>query len=87
MISVYRPYNPSTSGVQTMYDQHSRILSILQELRFQVMQYLKLYIQTLQENGNPIILGMNLTNLIQRHDHTIFFDEIYLHEVIISTHT
>lgn len=52
------------------------------------LQDLKLCIHTLQENGDLIILGMNLNDPIQRHDHTeIVLDGIYLYEAIISKHT
>ena len=34
------------------------------------LQDLKLCIHTLQENGDLIILGMNLNDPIQRHYHT-----------------
>ena len=66
-----------------MYEKQTRILSIPQEPRLQFIYDLKLYINIFRENGDLIILGMNLNDPIQSHDHKTFFDEFFLHDAII----
>ena len=70
-----------------MYEKCSRFLHIQQEPRIQLIQYLKLYIQTIQANLDLIILWLNLNGTIQRHNHKVIIGEIYFYEVIISINT
>ena len=85
IISAHIPHELSSSGIRTMY-KHTRILHIKQQPRLQFMKYLKICIHTLQKNEDLIILRMDFNNPIERHNHTVFFDEVFLHEMIISIH-
>ena len=69
----YRAVIILISGVKLLNEQHTRILPISKEPRLQVMPVFKLYIQTLQENWDLIILGIYLNDPIQRHDHKKHF--------------
>ena len=41
MISAYRPCKPSTAGIQTVYEQHTRVLPLAQEPRSQFLLELR----------------------------------------------
>ena len=86
IISAYRLCKPSTAGVQTVYKQHARKLPIHQEPRQQFLVDLKDSIQTHEEQGDMIILGMDLNDPAQRYDITKYFDELHMKEIIQSLH-
>ena len=86
IILAFRPCKPSTAGVQTVYAQHTRTLLIKQEPRQKFQMDLKDCIQTHQEQGDIIILGMKLNDPVQRYDITKYFEELYTKEAILSIH-
>ena len=73
IISAYRPYKPSIEGAQTACAQHTRHLSVHQEPRQNVLADLKAHIQTHQNKGDVIILGMELNDPAQRYDIIKYF--------------
>ena len=86
IISAYRPCKPSTSGVQTVYQQHLRALPVHQEPRQQFLVDLKECIQEHQAQGDNIILGIDLNDPAQRYDINKFFEELNMKEAIQSLH-
>ena len=86
IISAYRPCKPSTTGVQTLYVQHARSLSVNQEPRQQFLVDLKECIQAHQVQSDMIILGMDLNDPAQRYDLTKYFEELNIKEEIQSIH-
>ena len=87
VLSVYRPCKPFSSGVQTVYEQHTRALIILSDSRTQFLIYLKQCIQNRQAQGDLIILGMDLNDLVQQYDHTQFFDKLHMKEAILTIYS
>ena len=70
ILSAYQLCKPSSSGVQTVYEQHARLLPILSDHNTQFLIDLKKCTQDRQEQGDLIIIGMDLNDPVQRHDHT-----------------
>ena len=86
IISAYRPYKSFTGGVHTVYAQHTRYLLVHQEPWQHFLVDLKAHIQTHQDKGDIIILGMDLKDPAQRYDITKNFDELNMKEEIQSIH-
>ena len=84
---VYHPCKPSSSAGQTVYEQHARALPILSDPRRHFFIALKRFIQDRQEQGDLIIIGMNLNDPVQQHDHTQFFGELYMKKIILTIHS
>ena len=72
MISAYRPCKPSTAGIQTVYEQHARVLLLTQEPRSQFLLDLRKSIEKIQANGDVVFVGMDVNDPIERHDIQIF---------------
>ena len=87
MLSAYRPCKPSTAGIQTVYEQHARVLPLYQEPRSQFLLDLRKSIEKIQVNGDVVFVGMDLNDPIERHDFHKFFAELNMHEAILVTHT
>ena len=68
MSSAYRPYKPSTAGIQTVYEQHARVLTLAQEPRSQFLLDLRKSIEKIQANGDVVFVGMDVSDPIERHD-------------------
>ena len=62
-------------------------MPILSDTRTQFLIDLKKYIQGRQEQGDLIIIGMDLNDPVQRHDHTKFFEELHMKEAILTIHS
>ena len=86
MISAYRPCKPSTAGIQTVYEQHARVLPLAQEPRSQFLLDLRKSIEKIQAKGDVVFVGMDLNDPIERHDFQKFFAELNMHEAILVTH-
>ena len=73
MISTYRPCKPSTAGIQTVYKQHARAFPLDQEPRSQFLLDLRKSIAKIQSTGDVAFVGIDLNDLIERHDFQKFF--------------
>ena len=62
--------------------QYAQNLPVHQETQQQFLVDLKAHIQTRQDKGDMIILGMDLNYLAQRYDITKCFEELNMKEVI-----
>ena len=65
MLSAYRPCKPSTAGIQTVYEQHARVLPLTQEPRSQFLLDLRKSIGQIQANGDVIFFGMDVNDPIE----------------------
>ena len=61
--------------MQIVYEQHARALPIQSNHRSQFI---------MQEQGDLFIIGIDLNDPVQRHDHTQFFGELHMKEVILT---
>ena len=84
VLSAYRPYKPSSSCVQTVYEQHARVLPVLSDPRTQFLIDLKQCIQDRQTQGDLVIIGMDLNDPVQQYDHTQLFDELHTKKINID---
>ena len=66
--------------MQTIYEQHARASPILSDILLKCTQ-------DRQEQGDLIIIGMDLNDPVQRHDHTHFFEELHMKEEILTIHS
>ena len=87
VLSAYRPCKPSSSGVQTVYEQHARALPVLSDPRTQFLIDLKQCIQDRQAQGDLIVIGMDLNDPVQQYNHTQFFEELNMKEAILTIHS
>ena len=65
MISAYRPCKPSTAGIQTVYEQHARVLPLTQEPRSQFLLDLRKSIENIQANEDVVFVGMDVNDPIE----------------------
>ena len=86
MISVYLPYKPSTAGIQTVYEQHARVLPLDQEPRSRLLLDLRKCIENIQSKGDLVFVGMDLNDQIEIHDFQKYFTELKMHEVILTAY-
>ena len=73
--------------MQTVYEQHARVLPIISDSRTQFLIDLEKCTQDRQEQGDLIIIGIDLNDPVQRHDHTQFLGELHMKETMLTIHS
>ena len=86
MNSVYQSYTPSTTGIQTVYEQHARVLQLDQEPRSRMRLDLRKCIEKIQSKEDLVFIGMDLNDQSEIHDFQKYFTELNMHEVILTVH-
>ena len=86
IMPAYRPCKPLSSGVQKVYEQHARTLSIICDPTSQLLSDLKDCIQERQKQGDLIIIWMNLNNPVQWYNHTKRLGKLHMKETILTTY-
>ena len=85
-ISVYRPCIATSGGGTATYDQHRRHLRASQEPREQLLVDLTLEVESFQEKGHNIIIGMDANEDIYGKRILKFMDSLNLHDALASIH-
>jgi hypothetical protein len=89
IISAYRPCVPSmsTPGETTVHEQHSRYFGAESAgPRSLFLRDLATFVVKQQEKGDIIIIGMDVNEDVRSRHLKAYFDKIYMHEAILSSH-